>query len=166
MGIATALRTTPYLGWFFCLHRTFYTDSELLIKARQPAFGQLLSCTQWPCDFQPLSIESRMAKGGEKCWIWFRGNPLESGGRRCERFEFVPCRLPQWPVAWEELQGSDELHTRSPKLLSGCTGRWAEDGGAVSLRPALMFKALPCAPWLLRRKRPDVRCRELSPLMT
>ena len=49
--------------------------------------------------------------------------------------------------------------TRSSKLLSGCTGRWAEDGGAVSLRPALMFKALPYAPWLLCRKSPGVRCR-------
>ena len=67
---------------------------------------------------------------------------------------------------WEELQGSDELHTRSPKLLSGCTGRWAEDGGAVSLRPALMFKALPYAPWLLRRKKPRCSMSGLPPLMT
>ena len=58
-----------------------------------------------------------VAKGGQKCWIWFRGNPLEDGGKwmngwygshvplggvRCEHHEFVPCRLPQWRVAWED----------------------------------------------------------------
>mgnify|MGYP007000311447 CR=1 len=31
MGIATAFRTTPYLGWFFCLHQAIYTDPFLVI---------------------------------------------------------------------------------------------------------------------------------------
>ena len=60
----------------------------------------------------------RVAKGGHRCWIWFKGDPPKAddgrwmsgwygsvaplGGIRCEHHEFVPCRLPQWRVAWEE----------------------------------------------------------------
>ena len=60
----------------------------------------------------------RVAKGGQRCWIWFKGDPLKEddgrwmsgwygsvapkGGIRCEHYDYVPCRLPQWRVAWEE----------------------------------------------------------------
>ena len=59
-----------------------------------------------------------MAKGGQKCWVRFKGNPLETDdgkwmggwqgsvapldGIRCEHYEYVPCRLPQWRVSWDE----------------------------------------------------------------
>ena len=59
-------------------------------------------------------------KGGQK-WVWFKGNLLESdswewksrwyglvarlGGIRCEHFDYVPCRLPQWRVFWNEPKG-------------------------------------------------------------
>jgi len=32
MGIASAFGTTPDMGWFFCLHQTFYTYPVLVIK--------------------------------------------------------------------------------------------------------------------------------------
>ena len=60
----------------------------------------------------------QVAKGGQKCWVWFKGNPLDPdsgewksgwygsvaplGGIRCEHFDHVPCRLPQWRVFWDE----------------------------------------------------------------
>ena len=50
--------------------------------------------------------------------VWFKGNPLEAddgrwmsgwygtvsplGGVRCEHFDDVPCRLPQWRLSWNE----------------------------------------------------------------
>ena len=50
----------------------------------------------------------------------------------------------------------------------GCPSvcRSSEDGGAVSLRPAPMFKALIYAPWLLRREKPRCSIPGLPPLMT
>jgi hypothetical protein len=58
MGIATAFRTTPYLGWFFCLHLAIYTDAVLVIKATRPKLGQLWSRTHGPCESQLPSIDS------------------------------------------------------------------------------------------------------------
>ena len=65
-----------------------------------------------------MSWNSLVAKGGQKCWVWFKGKPLEPdsgewkagwyssvaplGVIRCEHFDYVPCRLPQWRVSWDE----------------------------------------------------------------
>ena len=86
-----------------------------------------------------------MAKGGQKCWVWFKGIPLETDdgkwmggwqgsvapldGIRCKHYEYVPCRLPQWRVSWDEPK--DLKHPRRyPKVLSGSTGlltdQWSE----------------------------------------
>ena len=54
--------------------------------------------------------------GKEKCWVWFRGGlsdgshwvggwygmPSPLGGVRIENFDYVPCRVPEWRVAWKE----------------------------------------------------------------
>jgi len=161
MGIATALRTTPHLGWFFCLHRAFYTDPEFWIKARQPPFGQLLSCTQWPCEFQPLSIEPLWCQSAwpHKCWVWLRGDPLESVGRRCERFDVVPCRLLPWPIAWEELQGLTSC-TRDPR---SCWVEALAGGlkmvGRYPYAPHSCSRLCPMHRGFCAEKSPGVRCR-------
>ena len=33
------------------------------------------------------------------CWY---GSVAHPGGIRCEHYDYVPCRLPQWRVSWEE----------------------------------------------------------------
>ena len=32
----------------------------------------------------------------------WHGSISPLSGVRCEHFEFVPCRLPQWRVSWDE----------------------------------------------------------------
>lgn len=55
-----------------------------------------------------------MAK--ERCWVWFRngldesgtwnsgwyGESAKRGGIRIENPSYVPCRVPEWRVAWKE----------------------------------------------------------------
>lgn len=52
----------------------------------------------------------------EKCWVWFKnglgqesswkagwyGVKSPKGGIRIENFDFVPCRVPEWRVRWDE----------------------------------------------------------------
>ena len=54
--------------------------------------------------------------GKETCWVWFRGglndgshwvsgwygSEARLGGVRIEHFDDVPCRVPEWRVAWKE----------------------------------------------------------------
>ena len=63
MGITTAFRTTPYLGWFFCLHQALYTYPVLVIKTTRPKLSQLWSRTHWPCESQLPSIDSMWDEG-------------------------------------------------------------------------------------------------------
>ena len=63
-------------------------------------------------------LASTKSSSKQKCWIWFKGDPLKTddgrwmsgwmgsvapkGGIRCEHHDYVPCRLPQWRVSWDE----------------------------------------------------------------
>tara|TARA_B100001175_G_scaffold286399_1_gene268073 strand:+ start:1741 stop:2004 length:264 start_codon:yes stop_codon:yes gene_type:complete len=53
----------------------------------------------------------------ERCWVWFKGDPLKQdgswkagfygapsvlGGIRIESPDFVPCRVPEWRVLFKE----------------------------------------------------------------
>ena len=55
-------------------------------------------------------------KGKERCWVYFKnglgekgtwnggwyGTPSPLGGVLIENFDYVPCRVPEWRVSWEE----------------------------------------------------------------
>ncbi|MGB1622195.1 MAG: hypothetical protein ACPHAS_05950 [Synechococcus sp.] len=42
------------------------------------------------------------------------GSPSDLGGIRIEHFEYVPCRVPEWRVSWDE---PDDL-TAPPQIPS------------------------------------------------
>ena len=80
-----------------------------------------------------------MVKGGQQCWVCFRGNPLEDGSRwvggwsgsvaslvgiRCEHYDYVPCLLPLWRVSWDEPK---DLKA-PPEIPEGAEGKyWPTD---------------------------------------
>ena len=58
-----------------------------------------------------------------RCWVWFKGDPLKYegcwkpgwygapsvlGGIRIEHFDYVPCRVPQWRVTFNEPDDMDK----------------------------------------------------------
>ena len=59
---------------------------------------------------------SKPMSGKKKCWVWCRnglnqdscwksgwtGSPSPLGGIRLESYDFVPCRVPEWRVSWDE----------------------------------------------------------------
>ncbi|AII45745.1 hypothetical protein KR49_04650 [Synechococcus sp. KORDI-49] len=98
--------------------RTF-TRSGDLSQARLPQPGErdLTSCASVPLWCQTLIVITGIQVLGQKCWIWFKGDSLKSkakwvggwigsvaplGGVRIEHHDYVPCRVPQWRVLWEE----------------------------------------------------------------